>query len=619
MLEQLLPYYERELGYLRQLSGEFAQRYPKIARRLLIEGDQCEDPHVERMIEAFAFLSARVHRKLDDEFPEITEAFMQVLYPHYTRPFPSCTILQMETDPDKPEIQQRHTLPRHSQTLSPPVGGMPCRFRTCYDVDLYPLNLKTARLELAQASEYLRRLAPEAAASITLEFETQANFPVAQLGLQSLRFFLDGDPALMHLLYELLLSQVARVRVSDGSDDPGKVVDLRPDCLTPVGFAAEEGMLDYDDRSFMGYRLLTEYFAYPEKFLFVNLSGLDAAPLQHEGQRLRVQIFLSRYQDSERYARLMQTLSPANFRLGCTPAINLFRQAAEPVRLTHHRTAYPVIADGRRQLAYEVISIDSVIGVEKTGPQETAREVPPFYSVRHHADESDARAFWYATRESSTREHDQGSDVEIAFADLQFRPLRPETEVLSIDLTCSNRDLPDQIPFGGGDGGTHTDFTLPGNSIVKRVRTLRKPSASLRPPVKRGLQWRLVSHMSLNHLSIVDQGKDALQEMLTLYNHADSQATRRQIQGISAIESKPGSARVSGPHFSGFVRGVDVTLTLDENAYVGAGMYLFASVLERFFALYCGPNSFTRLGLRSQQQEQEIARWPARTGQALVI
>lgn len=624
MLEQLLPYYERELGFLRQLSGEFAQRYPKIARRLLIEGDQCEDPHVERMIEAFAFLSARVHRKLDDEFPEITEAFMQVLYPHYTRPFPSCTILQMETDPAKPEIQKCHTLARHTQVLSPPVGGMPCRFRTCYDVDLYPLNLKTARLELAQSSDYLRRLAPQAAATITLDFETQANFPIAQLELRSLRFFLDGDPALMHLLYELLLGQAVRVRVSDGSDDPVRVVDLPPGCLAPVGFGADEGMLDYDDRSFMGYRLLTEYFAYPEKFLFVELRGLDAARLQHQGQGLRVQIFLPRYQDSERYARLMQTLSPTNFRLGCTPAVNLFRHAAEPVRLTHHKTTYPVIADGRRHLAYEVISIDAVTGVEKSGRpdagiRETVSEVPPFYSVRHHTDESDARAFWYATRESSTREHDKGTDVEIAFADLQFRPLRPETEVLSIALTCSNRDLPEQIPFGGGDGGTHTDFTLPGNSIVKRVRTLRKPSSALRPPVKRGLQWRLVSHMSLNHLSIVDQGKDALQEMLTLYNYADSQAMRRQIQGIVAIESSPGNARVSGPHFSGFVRGVDITLTLDESAYVGAGLYLFASALERFFALYCGPNNFTRLYLRSKQQEQEIARWPARAGQALVI
>jgi type VI secretion system protein ImpG len=167
MLEELLPYYERELTYLRELSGEFAQRYPKIARRLSLEGDQSEDPHVERIIESFAFLAARIHRKLDDEFPEITEAFMQVLYPHYTRPFPSCSILQFETDPDKPEITASHRIPRHHPAISPPVGGMPCRFRTCYDVDLYPLCLKSARVQLAQGSEHLRRLAPGAAAALS--------------------------------------------------------------------------------------------------------------------------------------------------------------------------------------------------------------------------------------------------------------------------------------------------------------------------------------------------------------------------------------------------------------------------------------------------------------------
>jgi type VI secretion system protein ImpG len=619
VLEELLPYYERELGYLRQLSGEFAQRYPKIARRLLLEGDQCEDPHVERMIEAFAFLTARVHRKLDDEFPEITEAFMQVLYPHYTRPLPSCTILQLDTDPAKPEIQRRYAVPRHEEILSPPVGGLQCRFRTAYDVDLYPMHLASAKLELAQASEYLRRLAPDAAATITLELETEGGFPMGQLGLERLRFFLDGDPALMYLLYELLLARTLKIRVSDGSDDPARVVELPPSSVTPVGFTADEGLLDYDDRSFVGYRLLTEYFAYPEKFLFVDFNGLGVERLRHTGRRLRIQIFLSQYLDSERYARLMQILSPANFKLGCTPAINLFKHAAEPVRITHHKTSYPVLADGRRQAAYEVIAVDSVVGVDRSGSQETAREVPPFYSIRHHVEAADQRAFWYATREYSPREHDKGTDVEIAFADLQFQAVRPDTEVLSIDLTCSNRDLPEQIPFGGSAGGAHTDFTLPGNSIVKRVRPLRKPSASLRPPIKRGLQWRLVSHLSLNHLSIVEQGKEALQEMLTLYNYTDSQVAKRQIQGIVAIGAAPGSARVSGPHFSGFVRGMDITVTLDENAFVGAGMYLFASVLDRFFALYCGPNSFTRLTLRSKQQEQEIAKWPARTGQALVI
>lgn len=621
MLEDLLPYYERELTYLRELSGEFAQRYPKIARRLSLEGDQSEDPHVERIIEAFAFLTARIHRKLDDEFPEITEAFMQVLYPHYTRPFPSCTILQFETDAQKAEIAARYTIPRHHPVISPPVNGMSCRFRTCYDVDLYPLALREATIQLAQGSEHLRRIAPDAAAAITLDFETQDAVPVAQLGLDRLRFFLDGEPALMHLLYELLVMRAAGVRVTSGDDNPSWGIELPGGALRPVGFDASESLLDYDERSFIGYRLLSEYFAFADKFLFVDLCGLGEAAGQHQGTRLRVQILLAAFPDTERHHRLAQTLSPHNFRMGCTPVINLFPHAAEPIRISHQKTTYPVVVDGRRPLAYEVVAISSVTSVEKSGSggQDRFHEVPPFYSIQHHAREERQRCFWYATREASVREFDKGTDLALSFVDLEFTPHRPEYEVLSLNLLCSNRDLPSQLPFGGSTSGTHTDFSLPQISIVKRARPLRKPTSPLRPPAKRGLQWRLISHLSLNHLSIVSQGKEALQEMLTLYNMTGSQSAARQIQGIVSIDSQPGMTRVSGKHFTGFVRGLDLTLTLDEQAFVGAGMVLFGAILERFFALYCGPNSFTRLTLRSEQHEQEIAKWPARTGEALVI
>jgi type VI secretion system protein ImpG len=619
MLDDLLPYYERELTYLRELSGEFARRYPKIARRLSLEGDQSEDPHVERLMEGFAFLAARIHRKIDDEFPEISEAFMQVLYPHYTQPFPSCTILQFETDPQRPEITARHTVPRHHPALSAPVQGVQCRFRTAYDVDLYPLTLKQVRLQLAQASEHLRRLAPQAAAAITLEFETQGGLALRQIGLERLRFFLDGEPALTHLLYELLLTRTHSLRCSDGTERPERSTRLPASALAAVGFAPEEALLDHDDRSFAGYRLLSEYFAFPDKFLFVDLQGLSTPTTHFDGSLLRIDIFLDSYPDNERFERLAQTLSTSHFRLGCTPAINLFHHAAEPIRLSHEKTTYPVLVDGRRPRAYEVIAIESVANVDKFDGKDRVREVPPFYSVRHHARTREQAAFWYATRERSVWEDDAGTDLSLSFVDLDFTPRRPELEVLSLELLCSNRDLPAQLPFGGSSSGVHTDFTLPQVGVVKRARVLRKPTASIRPPAKRGLQWRLISHLSLNHLSMVAQGKQALQEMLTLYNYSESPAALRQIQGIVGIASTPATTRAMGKHFSGFVRGLDVTLTLDEAAFVGAGMIVFGNVLERFFALYCGPNSFTRLRLCSKQQEEEIARWPARAGEALVI
>ena len=615
MLEELLPYYERELGYLRELSGEFAARYPKIGRRLQIDGDQCEDPHVERLIEAFAFLSARIHRKLDDEYPEITEAFIQVLYPHYTRPIPSATILQLATDPEKPEINGRYTIPRHQAVLAPETQGVKCRFRTCCETELWPITLKAASLELAQNSEYLRTLT-SAEAVVTLELETQGNLSLAALKMDRLRFFLDGNPPLMHLLYELVFSRLMGVRVSDGTDDSMRVVVLPREAVRPVGFEAEESLLEFDARSFVGYRLLSEYFAFPDKFMFFDLTGLDHAKLLHPGSRLKIQLLLSRFGETERHARLLQTLGAANFKLGCVPVVNLFEQPAEPIRVTHHQSSYPVVVDGRKPGAFEVYAIDSVVRVERTSTQESRQAVPPFYSIHHFSGEDEHPFYWYATRERSVRKNDKGTDVELTLVDLDFHPVRPDAEVLSLDLTCSNRDLPEGIPFGGtmGEG-----FTVPNHAVVKQALLLRKPTPSLRPPAKRGLQWRLISHLSLNQLSMVAHGKEALQEVLGLYNYTDSQAMAKQILGISDIRSRPITARVPGKEFASFARGIEISVTFDELQYVGSNLYLFACVLERFFAHFCPPNSFVKFRMFTRQQEGEVAQWPPRSGETTWI
>jgi type VI secretion system protein ImpG len=621
MLKSLLPYYERELSHLRELSGEFARRYPKVAGRLQLEGDQCADPHTERLIEAFAFLTARVHRKLDDEYPEITDSLMDVMYPHYLRPIPSMTILQFETDAVRSEISRRYTIERHQPVTSPPIGGTLCKFRTCYPVDLYPLVLKEASLARPNASEYLSRIAPDAAAVLTLRLEGPGDKAISGIGLNSLRFFLNGEPALMNLLYELLMSQTIRVRVSDGSDNPARTHELPGTSLAPVGFGRDEGMLEYDNRSFLGYRLLSEYFAFPEKFLFIDFLHLDKVAPILGGNKLVIQCLLRRYPDTARHHRLLETLSANHFKLGCTPVVNLFSKAAEPIRVSYRRDSYQVQADAHRPWAYEVVRIERVARVEKSAGTEKSAEVLPFYALRHGGDlRASPRFYWHASRKQAQRRDDKGTDVELHLVDLNFNTIRPGAEVLSLNILCSNRDLPAQLPFGGGPDATHTDFALPGHSVVKRARLLRKPTPSLRPPTRRGLQWRLISQLSLNYLSLVEEGGGTLQEILALYNFSDSPVTNRQIQGIVTISSKPTVERVDGHDFSGFVRGTEITLTLDEDYYVGGSVYLFASVLDRLFALYCTPNSFIRLRVRTPKQlDEEVVQWPARSGEALVI
>ena len=619
MLDSLLPYYERELSLLRELSGEFSRRYPKIAGRLQLEGDQCEDPHTERLIESFAFLASRIHKKLDDEYPEVAASFLDVLYPHYLRPIPSSSIVQYECDPARPEIAKRYTIARGQAVHAPAIQGITCKFRSCYPVDLYPLSLTSAKIELCSSSTHLRRIAPDAAAILTFELDTHAGLPIADIDLQSLRFFLDGEPALMHLVYELLLSDTLSVRVGDGSDDPSVTRSLPASALQPVGFGRDEGMLEYDERSFLGYRLLTEYFSFPDKFLFVELQQLASVTRAIRGGKLVIQCLIKRWPDTERHARLLHHLQATHFKLGCTPIVNLFVHQGEPIRVTHQKASYPVIADARKQQAFEVMQLRKVVRVEKTGSNESSEEVLPFYAIRHGVDQAGPKFYWHASREASPRPDDKGTDLELHLVDLDFDPVRPSAEVLSIEMLCSNRDLPEMIPFGGNQSGQHTDFTLPGHSVVKRVRLLRKPTASLRPPQKRGLQWRLISHLSLNYLSLIESGRSALQEMLVLYNQTDSAVNTKQIQGISEIASAPAVTRVLGRDFAGFVRGTEIVLTLDESYYVGGSVYLFACVLERFFALYCAPNSFTRLRVKTKHQTEDVATWPARAGEALVI
>lgn len=617
MLDALLPYYERELSFLRTHAGEFAARHPKVARRLLLDREQCEDPHVERLLEAFAFLASRIHFRLDEDYGEISEAYLQVLYPHYTRPVPSASILQFRLEEAKPEITARYVLPRHQRVLSPPIQGLRCQFRTCYEVELWPLRITRAALDLAVVSEHLRRTS-DAQAALTLELETLGGLPMNSLPISHLRFFLDGEPGLVSLLYELIFTEGVEVRVGDGSGDPAREVRLPRTALRAMGFEPEEALLDQDPRSLPGYRLFTEFFAFPDKFHFLEIGGLDHPRIAElPGSKRVIQIHLGKYGDSERHTRLARQLTTQYFKLGCTPIVNLFPHAAEPIRVTHERTHYAVQPDHRRPEGYEVSSIDGVVHTQ--GTSDPGTPVHPFYALGHPLDETPPRFYWYASREPSSRPGDRGTQMQLSLVDLDFRHVRADSEVLSLSLTCTNRDLPEQLPFGGGADSGAEDCSLPGHSVVKRCTLLRKCTPSLRPPDKRGFRWRLISHLTSQQTSLVAHGKEPLQEMLQLYNLTDSILATRQIQGIHALEARPGTARLPGPSFSTFVRGLDVHATFDETYYTGANLLLFASVIERFLAHSCPPNSFIRFHLHTRQREGKVASWPPRVADTPLI
>jgi len=624
MRDDLLPYYESELTFIRQMAAEFAAKYPHEASRLELQSQPCPDPHVERLIEAFAFLAARVRRKVDDEFPEITEALLEVLYPHYLRPIPAMSIAQLEVDPEQGKLTTGYPVDKGGILYSKPVGGIPCRFRTCYPVTLWPLQVASASVALPSALS-LGPAAGDAAAVVRIELRCLGGAKLAELQLSSLRFYLSGEGGerqTAHTLHELILNNGCKViarNPSKGSRTPPVIL---PGRCREVGFGREEGLLPYSDRSFLGYRLLQEYFSFPEKFLFFDISGLDRVPRTGFDDRFEILILLDEFQRKDRLAQLEQTVGADTFRLGCTPIINLFEKCAEPIRISHAVSEYPVIPDVHNELATEVYSIDRVTS---TAPySQEAQEYQPFYSLRHSYKSDTGQTFWHSSRRPSPRKGDAGSEVYLTLVDLGFKPSLPPVETLTVHVTCTNRDLPAKLPFSGEFGELEME-----SGPLLRIRCLRKPTETVRPPMgtrparehspRESLQWRLISHLGLNHLSIIDGGLNALQEILRLYDFSNPPAVQRQISGITGISSSPQIARVDSEYGVVFCQGIRVSVEFDEDEYVGSGVFLLASVLERFFGLYSPINSFSELRVTTKQRKGVLRQWAPRAGEQVLL
>lgn len=609
-MEQLLPYYESELGYLRRNLRDFAERYPKIAGRLLISGEVCEDPHVERMIESFALLNARIAKRLDDDYPQFTEALFEVLYPHYLRPFPSCSIAHFDCGGVAKQQTGAGVIARGTQLNTRPVRGAACTFRTVYPVTVAPLTLSGASFAAILAAPDAVRAPAGASSSLSLSFSSNAEQAGAgQLGIDTLRLFIDGEPSFCAALRDALFMRGLAAWAE--ADHDGRWIALPVLPIRAAGFGDDEALIDFPARAHPAYRLLTEYFCFPEKFNFFDVDlGALAAVLPVGTRTVTLHLALGGVRADSNTARMLGTLSTNNVLLGCTPVINLFRQRGEPIRLTHTTASYPVLADARRAFAYEVVSIDSVHLVRQTPQGETIVQFRPFYSLRHAQTPEQGGHYWAMRRDDTLLERSPGFEAQISIVDIDFDPAEVETDTLNLELTCSNRDLPALLPYGQRGG----DLFLEGGSSVRAISFLRKPSLSYRFERGHNAHWRLISHLALNHLSLADGGVEAFREMLALYDLPRSASSQRQIGGIAGIEQRPASAWLSGNPFTCLVRGVDVRLSIDEEAFVGSGIHAFAHIVERFLALYVHANSFTRLVVVSNKSGEDLWTCSPRSG-----
>jgi type VI secretion system protein ImpG len=617
---RFLRYYSQELQHLREVGGEFAAQYPKIAGRLGLEGFECADPYVERLLEGFSFMAARVQMKIDAEFPRFTQHLSELVYPHFLAPTPSMAVVQLQPDLSNPALVPGFPVPRGSAMRS--VLGKDdttaCEYRTAHDVTLWPVELVEARFfthggTLAGTD---LRLPANVKAGLRLRLRTAGAMPFKKLGLDRLPLHLRGADDTPARIYEKLLGAVEGVVVLPVGRPAAAHQVLPKSALQPLGFDEAQSLLPSGQRTFHGYRLLQEYFAFPQRYLFVEIAGLAPALGACEESEVDIVILLNRGD-----AQFEQSLDASNFALHCTPAINLFKRRADRINLTGDQFEHHVLVDRTRPMDFEVYQVDEVTGYG-AGP-EAEQPFQSFYNAKDVGSLHQDKAFYQLRREPRVISQRQrargprssyiGSEAFISLVDAAEAPHRHQLRQLGLTVWCTNRDLPLSMPLGVGK----TDFILESGAPVQSIRCVAGPSQPFPSFAEGSVAWRLINQLSLNYLSLVDndpeKGAVALREMLALYCHPSDTGAQRQIEGIRSIRSASITRRMSAPGHIAFGRGLQITVTMDDAAFEGSSAFVLGAVLSHFFAQYVSINSFTETVVCTLARG-EIMRWKAREG-----
>lgn len=611
MFEDLLPYYSRELTFFRRTAEDFARNNPKIAARLKLGPESSEDPHVERLIEAFALLNARTRQKLEDDFPELTQAFFSVLYPNYLRPVPSAAILQLNLDKSQADRTDGAPVARGTTVETDTIAGESCRFRTCYETVLWPFRVSAAGFFGKPFTAPVTPFSTASTAVIQIDLECFGKkLAFNDLSLDAARFFMKGQSNYVHPLYELLFDNVLGVAVAAKADGEPLAV-WGADRISPVGFEPEEALYPWPANVSDSFRLLTEFFAFPAKFHFFDLKLGPLAELPERTSKLSVFIYLDKHLPD-----LEQTVDQETFQTGCTPIVNLYRQRAEPFQLTNREFEYRVLPSATNPLGHEVFSVDRV---SLASDAEEDIPVHEFFSLSH-SQTSREQYFWQSSRRTATNETgdvDRGTEVYLSLVDLSGDQFSGRRYSVDIETTCLNRDLPGRLPFGGGQPRmTVREIQIP----LESTKCLTPPTPTLRPPTAGQSLWRLISHLTLGHLSLADgaDGAAALRETLALYDYRDSPETRDLIESLQEVNSAQIVGRLPDDTHA-VVRGTEITLQFDRENFSEKGLYLMSLVLERFFANHCTINSFIRLKVKLEGREEVIETGPGRSGERILI
>jgi len=590
---QLLDYYQRELTWLRHAGSQFAERYPKVARRLELSPGECPDPHVERLLEGFALLAARLQRRLDDDYAEFSDALLEQLYPLAMRPLPSCAIVQFQPDPTKGNLDGGYPLPRDTPLFVTTQNGESIHFRTSAAVSLWPVEISEALLLGSDEAQALTGV-PQARSALRLSLNCLGESQWPTLGMEQLRIHLAASPVINASLYDLLGAHAVKILAGPPGATP-KALSGLPQI---VGFASDEVLLPDEDGVHPGMRLLAEYFTFPDKF---NFFDLPLAGATSESQTLFLYIVF----DKAPTGRL--TLHASDIALGCAPVINLFPRTSEPLRPDGTRSEYRLVADSHRENSVEIHSIRALRASSAQGVQ----RVPAYYGGQHGG--GDQRLYWHARRVSGLSPNRLGTDLMLSLVDTRLDPLSDvQPYSLTAELLCTNRHLAQSLP-----AGTPLGFERPGPVAWARLRN--PPSPQSLPTLGGESRWRLVSQLTLNHLSLVEgpQALQALKEILLLHNLRDEASAIRQIDGLHALGCERVIAHVGADAWRGWRNGLEVRLQLDPQHFVGSSAVLFSAVLGQFFSVYATANRFVRTVL--VQSDKEVKTWQPQAGMPLSL
>ncbi len=602
--EQMLDYYQQEMMYLRRSGARFADQYPKIAQNLNISASGSADPHVQRLLESFAFLTGRLQKEIDNRYLQFTNTLLGVLYPQFISPFPSAATAVFRLSPHLGKSTSGYRVPRGTSLFTEAQEKKICRFQTTYPVELWPFEVTEANVMNVDQTPLSPHLLKT---QWVLKIRVQRyDGKMSELAPAFLRFFIAGDALTTQCMYDSIFGYLPTepTPVFIKADKADTVIQLPADALSPVGFSQEEALIPYPHKTLDAYRLLHEYFVFPDKFKYLDIQHFSTADADRS---LDIYIPLA---DRSRLDKFR--INHHNFILGCTPILNLFPKISEPIDLNYQSVSYRLVGDQRNEDTTEIHTILKVVAAVGGGKE--TEVFAPYFSFDYDVENNNNGLFWHGVRLPSDNPDIAGTEMSLSFVDYNFTPQNPAHQTVYAYTLCTNRDLPSYIPAGGT---LQVDGMIPPTTIT----CLDRPTPEISPSLDGESQWRLISQLSLNHLSLSGEQKaiGALKEMLQLYSGFNRNKSHPEINALEDITYEPVVRRWGNDTWRGFVQGLSITLTMDEIPFAGHGAYMLASVLNEFFSLYVSLNSFTELTLVSTQSDGVWKQWPARIGSQLLL